>query len=357
MPAVKKTPLKKKPAAVRKKKNDGNQTLSRQWEILKLLSSRAPGKSALELMQGLQDRDFDVEMRTVQRDMSKLIEIFPIVTNDSEHAYRWYWVPSAAFDLPGLALPDALSLHMVEHSLRTLVPRSMLSALEPRFQAAKQKLESLGKTNRVVRWTNKVRAVTPALPRLLPKIANGVLEEVQEALLLDMQLAVNYQAASATAPKLHQLNPLALVQRGAVIYLIATIASQPEKGPILWSLHRMSFVEKTYVDAVRPKDFDLDEFIAQGKLQFGSGKPIRLKARISKRLADELAEARLSEDQSFNADRTEVTATVADTWQLHWWILSKADEIVVLAPTALRRDIEKKLRAAVGGYADKHQIV
>ena len=353
MPTAKKAHSKKKTVAVRKKKNDGNQTLSRQWEILKLLPSRAPGKTAGELLQELQDRDFDAEVRTIQRDMTSLVQIFPITTDDSERAFRWYWVLDAAFDLPGLALPDALSLHMVEHNLRTLMPGSMLSALEPRFRAATQKLESLGKTNRVVRWTNKVRAVDPALPRLLPEIVDGVLAQVQEALLIDMQLAVDYQAASATAPKRHQLNPLALVQRGAVIYLVATIASQPEKGPILWSLHRMSAVEKTYVPSVRPQGFNLDDYIAQGALQFGSGKKIRLKARVSKRLANELAEARLSEDQSFNADCTQVTATVTDTWQLHWWILSKAEEIVVKAPLELRRAIEKKLRAAVGGYTEK----
>lgn len=351
MPTDKKTSPEQKTTIGRKKKNGGNQTLNRQWEILKLLPSRAPGKTATELTQELQDRDFDAEVRTVQRDMNSLVQIFPIETDDSERAFRWHWVPTAAFDLPGLALPDALSLHMVEHSLRTLVPGSMLSALEPRFRAATQRLESLGETNRVVRWTNKVRAVDPALPRLLPMINEGVLAQVQEALLKEEQILVGYQAAGATNPKQHQLSPLALVQRGAVIFLVATIASQPEKGPILWSLHRMSAVEKAYVNAVRPKDFDVDDYIAQGALQFGSGKQIRLEARVSQRLANELAEARLSEDQSFNADRTQVTATVADTWQLRWWILSKAEEIVVIAPPELRRDILEKLRAAVSGYA------
>lgn len=351
MPTDKKVPPEQKTTTVRKKKNDGNQTLSRQWELLKLLPSRTPGKSALELTQALQERGFDAGIRTVQRDMKSLAQSFlQIETDDSEHAHRWHWIRAAAFDLPGLALDEALSLHMVEQHLRALMPGSMLSALEPRFRAATQRLESLGETNRVVRWANKVRAVDPALPRLLPRINEGVLTQVQEALLKEEQILVDYQAASATTPKRHQLNPLAIVQRGAVMYLVATIASQPDKGPILWSLHRMSDVEITHVGAVRPKDFDLDGYIAQGALQFGSGKKIRLEARVSERLAAELAEARLSEDQSFNADRSQVSATVADTWQLHWWILSKADEIVVIAPPGLRRDILEKLRGAVSGY-------
>lgn len=354
MPTDKKTSPGQKTTTPRKKKNDGNQTLSRQWEMLKLLPSRAPGKTAVELTQELQDRDFDAELRTVQRNMKSLAQSFlQIETDDSERAHRWYWIRTAAFDLPGLALDEALSLHMVEHSLRLLVPGSMLSALEPRFRAATQRLESLGETNRVVRWTNKVRAVDPALPRLLPKINEGVLAQVQEALLKEEQIHVDYQAANATAPRRHQLNPLALVQRGAVIYLVATIAEQPGKDPALYSLHRISAVEIAYVNAVRPKDFDLDDYIARGALQFGSGKQIRLEARVSQRLAKELAEARLSEDQSFNADRTQVTATVADTWQLRWWILSRAEEIVVIAPPELRRDILEKLRAAVSGYVYK----
>lgn len=347
-----KTTTEKATASLRKKKSGGNKTIAHEWAILKLLPLREPGKTAVELKQELQDQGFDVGLRTVQRYMKMLVEIFEIEQDDDGRAFRWYWVSANALGLPGLTLPEALSLHMMDESMRTLVPDSMLASLKPRFVEAARKLESLGDANRVVRWKNKVRIVQPALPRILPRIADGILEKVQEVLLNEKQIRVDYQAAGATKPKQHILNPLAIVHRGPIIYLVATIASQPEKGPITWSLYRMSSVENIYIATDIPKDFDLDDYIARGALQFGSGKRIQLVAQVSKRLADELAEARLSEDQSFNEDRTQVSATVADTWQLHWWILSKAEEIVVIEPLELRHEIVKKLQAAVGGYAN-----
>jgi len=45
-----------------------------------------------------------------------------------------------------------------------------------------------------------------------------------------------------------------------------------------------------------------------------------------------------------------VKATVGDTWQLRWWVLSQGDAVRVLRPARLRREIVQQLRAATARY-------
>jgi hypothetical protein len=99
--------------------------------------------------------------------------------------------------------------------------------------------------------------------------------------------------------------------------------------------------------------FDLDAHIASGALQFGAGQAIRLKARIDMALAQILRETPLSEDQTLGQARKgfcALTATVQDTWQLRWWLLSHANQAVVLSPAALRADLLLRIADAAELY-------
>jgi predicted DNA-binding transcriptional regulator YafY len=43
-------------------------------------------------------------------------------------------------------------------------------------------------------------------------------------------------------------------------------------------------------------------------------------------------------------------ATVHDTWQLHWWLLSHADEAVVQTPLSLRSALAARIASAADLY-------
>ncbi|WP_157705952.1 WYL domain-containing protein [Shewanella bicestrii] len=45
-----------------------------------------------------------------------------------------------------------------------------------------------------------------------------------------------------------------------------------------------------------------------------------------------------------------LTATVIDSWQLRWWIMSHAVSVEVLEPTALRENMKKQFSVALGYY-------
>ncbi len=93
--------------------------------------------------------------------------------------------------------------------------------------------------------------------------------------------------------------------------------------------------------------------MADGKDQFGDGRPVQLKATISSELYKILRDCPLSEDMHI-ADRDGVLtlgATVRDTWALHSWILGHAENICVLQPLALRKALAERLKDAAAKYA------
>jgi predicted DNA-binding transcriptional regulator YafY len=331
-------------------KNSNGSTMARLWQLLRLLPRRPPGATARTLHDRLAREGYAVGRRTVERDLEDLSQIFPIACNDKGRPFGWYWMPGRSLDIPGMTLPEALSLQMTEELLRPLLPAAILQVLEPQFNHAKAKLEALAEDrNPLARWKDKVRHVPPALPLQPPTIPEGVLETVQEALLHDRQVEAEYQAAHAEQASRLILHPLGLVQRGPVTYLVATAFGYRDVR--LYAMHRMLSAETTDRPVRRPGHFDLDAYIAGGALQFGGG-TLQLEAWVGMSLADYIEETPLSEDMQLSpeGEGQRLTATVADTWQLRWWILSQGSGIVVRKPDALRDEIRETLQEALTGY-------
>ena len=331
-------------------KKSHQQAIGRLLEILKRLPTRGAGISAKELTDWLIDEGFEVSKRTVERDLSALAVHFQLVYNDKSIPYGWRWMSDAVTEFPALTVADAMSLHLVEDLLAPLLPAALLDSLRPRFYQARKKLDSLSKEHPNSRWLDKVRHVSPTLPLLPPQIAEGVMESVQEGLLADRQLEIEYQRPGDEVAQVLRLHPLGLVQRGPVTYLVATAFSYTDVR--LYAVHRIGRVKVLEQPSQRPEGFSLDDYIAQGALQFGNGETIRLVARVSPWLADILTETPLTAEQRLEPDGQEfrLTATINDSWQLRWWVLSQGQGITVLEPEALKRDIVDELKRTQLNY-------
>lgn len=322
------------------------QTLARQWELLKLLPSRGVGRTAGELTQDLNALGFKVSKRQVERDLWQLYEAFHLECNEGGAPYGWKWPQGASVDMPAMTLAEALSLALVQDTLRPLLPPSMLAALQPRFDLARKKLDQLNPDNPSAGWLEKVATVPPALPLQPARLANEVLEAVHEGLLRERQLDVSYLGQDAKVPTSMRLHPLGLVNRGPVSYLVATAWDYEDVR--LYALHRIHEATLTQEPVRRSEGFALDAYIHQGALQFGGERTIRLKARVSDELRRILAETPLSEDQVLKGHT--LSASVLETWQLTWWILSQGAGIEVLEPKALREQIAGKIAEAHACY-------
>jgi predicted DNA-binding transcriptional regulator YafY len=189
---------------------------------------------------------------------------------------------------------------------------------------------------------SRVRIVPDTL-RLQPvDLYPDVLGAVIQALAQQRVLKVLYEDAKSARSEAC-LHPQALIQRGPIPYLFAL--KNDEDVPLrLYALHRMIRAETV---ADRPArgfpGFDLDQAIASGQADFGSGESIDLDLRVRGYVADLLRVCPLSPDQCIDDEpagspfEMRVSATLPSTGQLLRWLLGAGSNIEVLAPPSLRR--------------------
>lgn len=324
--------------------------LARQWEVLRQLPNRAPGITARELLGRLESAGFSTSKRTIERDLAELATLFGIICNDKGSPYGWYWMKGVSAELPGLSLADAVSLQIVESLLRPLLPPALLEALEGRFQEARRKLKELAPDNQTARWADKVRYVPPSLPLQPPSIPPGVLETVQEALLEERQLSISYQRPGKPEATEQTLHPQALIQRGPITYLVATAFDYDDLR--LYAVHRIKAASVGDLAARTAAGFSLDAYLAEGRAHFANGNEITLRAQVSDEMANLLRETPISIDQALHPEgKTKLlTATVVDSWQLRWWLLSQGGEITVIDPPDLRAAMKEMITSAMNNY-------
>ncbi len=140
------------------------------------------------------------------------------------------------------------------------------------------------------------------------------------------------------------------IQRGPVAYLVATAFDYAD--PRLYALHRITRPRLIATPRNVPAGFEVEKYLQSGALGFGGGDPLVLRAHVSAELAYYLAETPLATDQQLKArgEGYELKATVVDSWQLRFWILSQGSSLRVLSPAPLRRSIESELEAALAAY-------
>jgi predicted DNA-binding transcriptional regulator YafY len=330
------------------------QSLLRQWHMLRMVP-RSPARiTAKELCEHLCAADFQVDKRTVQRDLNELSGVFPIEVDSREKPYGWSWLREASsFDLPGLTLPEALTLTLVEQHLRHHLPPSAADALRPHFRSAARTLSTVDESTPSRAWLDKVRSVPPQQPLLPPRMDEECQRIVYLALMQDRQLRLHYRKRDAEAPTVYgAVHPLAVVQRGGMIYLVCMFADYDDVRTI--ALHRVQQAEALYEPARRKPGFDIDAYIASGQFGVIAGEPMKLRAVFTRAAGEHLHETPLSADQVLAADaegRLHLAATVPNTRALVWWLLGFGDGVVVQEPLGLRDELAGVARRMAAAYA------
>ena len=319
--------------------------LYRQWLMLKMIPRYPRKVDAATIEKRLADQGYNIHRRTIQRDLMSLSSIFQIVCDDKHKPYGWSWAKDAAvFDLPNMDPHTALSFRLVDNFLSSMIPQSTLRALYPHFKRAKTVLETLPDAG-LKEWPGKVRIIPQGQPLIPAQVKPEVLEVVYDALLQKRQFHVTYKRRGEKKTKSYEVNPLGLVFRGGIVYLVCTVWKYED--PIQLALHRVT--RATLLDSPSriPKGFDLDEYIKAGEFSFRlSDKPIKLKARFHKDAAIHLYETPLSEDQKITKEKDDwvtISATVMDSLLLRGWLRSFGALAVVLKPKSLQRNFFQEI--------------
>ena len=336
-------------------KNEKTSTLLRQWEMMRMLSvSRYDNKldgrwdKATEIAAKLNNSGYAVSVRTVQRDLKELCTIFPIELNDKNPKdFGWRWEKSANLNVPGISVSEALAMRLVEMHLIQLLPSNMLDSLQGVFSLARSKLDELKNHNNHLSkgWLDKIRVVQPTQSLLPPQINLDIQSDIYRAVLENRQILTIYKPVGIEESKEYVLHPLGIIMRGSVIYLVAS--AWDYSAVRLYALHR--FNQITLLDkAVQvPDGFNIDKAIAEGFADFVTQDgAIQLEILCDQCVADYLAETPLSNDQIVKLEADgwlRLTATVNDTWQLRWWLLSQGAGLEVCLPLSLRAEIKAAL--------------
>ena len=330
-------------------KNEGA-TLKRSIEILQLIPSGSNKNITAKRIHDILDGDgHDVNIRMIQRDLIKLSSIYPLVS-DEKNPLGWSWVGGATKRLPAMGTSTALAFVMTERFLSKLMPVSVLKKLEPDFNHAKQSLKGLKR--RLGKWEDKVRIIPRGFQLLPAQIKPEALDVVYESLLGEVRFEANYQAANTAEISKYEVNPLAIVHRNNISYLVCTLWDYSDIKQL--AMHRFQKCKALDKDTTVPKEFDIDDYIRAGEFSYpDSDKKIKIKLFFEKMAGKHLYQTAMSDDQSITEisdGRLVVKATVLDTEELRWWILGFGDYVEVASPKKLRQDISRSLRAAADLY-------
>ena len=329
-------------------------TLQRLLELLKALPHHGwvtPG----ELHARLVEMGYEVDLRSVQRDLKELQKSFPLDHNDKGRPHGWRWSTEAAGGIAAMSTPEALSLVLVEQHLQAALPATMLDGFESLFRRARQRLDRMGPLSGTTRWPEKIRAVPPGLPSVVPTIDPTVQASISEALLAERQIDAVYAPGANDAAKSYRLHPLGLILRGGKNYLAASKGGK--HAVMLYAMHRFVSVDVTLHSISVDADINLERAIESGQAQFGTAafmaEPLTVVMACSPAMARLLNESPLSPDQSsrqMDDGRTEFTAQLPQSWELNWWLISRGPDVEVIQPPKLRQEIQAALQAALKQY-------
>jgi predicted DNA-binding transcriptional regulator YafY len=309
-------------------------TLLRQWAMLRLIPRHPRKIDSASLQRGLHNLGYEINVRTIQRDLNKLSSVLPLLSDQSKPQGWWWQADADVLDMPGLDPQSALVFKMAEQHLSKTLPSATLESLRPWFKAANGVLEK--QAGGTEKWLNNVRIIPRGQPLLPPVVDPVVQEVVYRALFESKKLAIRYLAHRAPQPHDFEVNPIALVQRDHLIYIVCTLGESTETRLLV--MHRMQSARLLDTLAVVPDDFDLDAYIAAGGLGYQVGSIILLEAELTAAVAAILTETPLSADQALqelSSGRFHLTASVADTKELRAWLRGFGRNIRIISPDTL----------------------
>ena len=330
--------------------NKSHETLMRQWLLLNRMPHRGR-KGTRYFQDALNEMGLDVSLRTIQRDLKELSRHFPL-QSDEERISGWKWMEDAPiFDIPGMDPHAALAFKMINLHLRKMLPESCLNFLRPYTQRAGEVLRQL-EDGGISQWPKKIARISRHLTLEPPEIDSLILSTVYDGLLLEKQLEISYCNRGSHETQKGIVHPLGLVFVDNVTYLVCTFWNYDDLRQV--ALHRIDSARLLDASSAIPADFLLKDYIAAGHFDSPqSDGTIQLKCLFDPYVAKHLEESPLNPTQTLAPQgdgRIQLVADVEDTAQLRWWILAFGDQVEIVEPDKLRKEICDTFEKAIKRY-------
>jgi WYL domain len=333
-------------------------TFDRRLLILGMFKGREP-LTAKVICDRLGYTGDAITERSVQRGLEMLVTGHYLeVVNPGSKPLQWRWSKTRkAMTLPRLPDHEVLALRLLEQFLKPMLPPDFYRALLPYFENAQQALQEMSAFAVLPDWEHKVRIIPPMqllLPPQAPGMTNEMTKEqwqgeqqkirnaIMDALFRNRRCEIDYQQLWRDEPAHWTIHPLVYLQRGPAFYLLCTIDDFTDVRQL--ALHRMRSAIVLDHKSRRPEGFDVDQEVERSQGMGGSNEPILLILRFYRPAGSHLLETRLAADQTVIDEddwHFRLTATVNDTAQLRWWLLSFGSKVEVLEPEGLREEMKQ----------------
>lgn len=334
--------------------SDPKDRLFRHLALLRHIPRAPKSISTSELQKKLKAEEFNIDSRTLQRDLSGRLALdFPLLCDESRRPYLWSFPKDTPrFDFPALDTPTALAFALAQSHLGKLLPPSVLELLAPHFDLAQRQLQGL-EHNKLVHWLNCVRAVPNGKALQPAEVQASIWSPVATALLEARQLEMVYLSRSKGENKTLRVHPAGMVSRHCVSYLIGTVEGYSDYRQ--FALHRIKHAVCLDAPVREQADFDIDQYVHSGG--FNNPGPVEfvdLVADVSPQIAWLLSETPLGSQQTLkqlpDSDWQRLNARVPNDQETLWWVFGVGESLRLYEPQGWVDEILVRLNKIQGLY-------
>ena len=228
---------------------------------------------------------------------------------------------------------------LVRDHLHEIIPLEQLPRMNLMFNRATKVLNAYNH-EKIHGWKNKIKIKPAFMNYMRPKVESEISSSIIECLLNDKQFEGEYRSRNGLSK--HIYNPLGLVSHGVSQRLICYRKINIDKILHL-PLHRFQSCQPLKDDICLPDNFDLEQYLEAGQIEYLYKKNIRLKLQFTHEAGQHLFETPIDPSQEIeitnDGKNLLVKATIHDTETLRRWILGFGVKVKVIGPKYLVKEI------------------
>jgi predicted DNA-binding transcriptional regulator YafY len=330
--------------------------------------------TAEQICRSLCQQDRPPSLTTVRKYLRQMENQTPsqveVVASGKGGVTYWRLKESSPLHKSGLSDYEAAMVCLASQLLEPLLPPHLRQHIDVSRQRAEHTLINARPFSTLqqdsplwmLKLVNRIWVEKP--PPVSPKVQDAVFEALRSKRKLRIGYLSVERKRQRLDPVMIDVDPVRLVQHGdARLYLIASsldqtkaLGSQTTENEKLSAYRRFALHRITEAEILERQttDYELLEQVIDSQPGFGWEGKIRLVANISADITVRLEESPLNETQiikpTSDAAWSRLEVDIDMNWELRWWILSHGDQIIVVAPSDLRRDIAARLAAANAAY-------
>ena len=327
-------------------KHESKSAIDRGLLLLNLLDSTQ--RTRKQIHQMLVDRGYDISEKSIERDLNRLVDLFPrhvsYIKKFPPYGYRLREASKMSLMTP----EEAISVLTAFEYLDPLLPK-LAESLNLYIKEAEQVLSHNFASN-YDNWKNKISIKNEGFQLQHKEINKAVLNNLHTALLKGILISPTYcPRQTGKSKKYEKLYPIGLVHSGRLLYLIGSHDEKATKR-FFWPLNRFK-----KIDVIEENNPLSSEKVRDHEEILGfsfSEQNIRIVLKFEKNAGFILKETPTSKKMRLDEheDSIIIEDVLDNTLELENWIIGFGEKVEVMEPKKLRDKIKERLRSAAKNY-------